>query len=269
MDRSILWIALGCYAIASVLTVRRLQGGGGVAALHRLNLGVMLAGFALHTTAMALRGQQLMRCPLTNGFESMVFLTWAALLFYLLIGPSYRLSFLGAFTAPLVLAICLVALLTPIDVPHAKPLNRSAWVEFHAAIAVLAYGAFALSCVVGGMYLVQERQLKTRRLTSAFLLLPPVDQLDGINYRLLLMGFGMLTVGMVGGMISYRIVGHWTTAKIVWAWFIWVMYAGLLTVRMIWSVRGRKLATASMVAFACALISFLLVSALSVTPPTP
>jgi len=255
-DRTYLWLAQAFYAVSCLITVRRLRTGGGGPGSQRTNYIVMAIGFVLHTTFLYLRGRHLGRCPLTNLFETQAFAAWAAVLFFLLIGPSYRVSFLGAFTAPLVLLICLAALISPIDVPHTQTLARSAWVEFHAAIAIVAYGAFALAFVTSAMYLLQERQLKTRRLTSSFLLLPSIEQLDVIHFRLLIMGFAMLTVGMVGGMISYRIVGHWPTPKIVWAAAVWVLYGTVVLARGMWSVRGRKVAVMSMASFAFMLIGF-------------
>jgi ABC-type uncharacterized transport system permease subunit len=143
-----------------------------------------------------------------------------------------------------------------VDVVRAQPPSRSAWVEFHAAIAIVAYGAFALAFVTGAMYLFQERQLKTRRLSSSFLLLPSIEQLDVIHFRLLIMGFTMLTAGMVGGVISYHIVGHWTIPKIIWASSVWVLYGGLVAARGLWALRGRKVAVASMASFTLMLIGF-------------
>jgi ABC-type uncharacterized transport system permease subunit len=255
-DRTFLWLAQVFYAASCVVTLRRLRAGGGGTNLQRTNYVVMVAGFVLHTVFLYLRGQALGRCPLTNLFETQAFVAWAAVLFFLLIGPSYRVSFLGAFTAPLVLVICLAALISPVDVVRAAPLVRSGWIEFHAAIAILAYGAFALAFVTGAMYLLQERQLKTRRLTSSFLLLPSIEQLDVIHFRLLIMGFTMLTVAMIGGVISYRIVGHWTTPKIIWASSVWVLYGALVLARGLWALRGRKVAVASMTSFVLMLVGF-------------
>lgn len=247
-DRTFIWLAVACFAASGALTLRR--------DTRPLNYVLMLAGFALQTTFLYWRGQNLQRCPLTNSFEITVFIAWAAVLFYLLIGPAYRVSFLGAFSAPLAVALGLIALLGVDDSPRVTPLSRSAWVDFHAAIAILAYGAFGLAFVAGIMYLVQERQLKTRKLSSSFLLLPPIEQLDVINYRLILLGFIMLTAGMIGGFISYRIVGHWTTPKIVWAVVVWLLYGLLIAARHLWSVRGRRSALISVLSFAFMLITF-------------
>lgn len=255
-DRTFLWLAQILYAVSCLLTIRRLRAGGASEALHRANFIAMVGGFILHTGFLYLRGQVLHRCPLTNLFESQAFVTWAAVLFYLMIGSAYRVSFLGAFTAPLVLVICLVALLMPVDVPHAEPLTRSAWIEFHAAIAIVAFGAFALAFVTSAMYLFQERQLKTRRLTPSFLFMPSIDQLEKINFRLLVMGIGMFSAGMVGGVISYRIVHQWSAPKIVWAWTVWLVYAGLVAAQLLRSARGRKVALATIALFILTLVGY-------------
>ncbi len=262
-DRGYLWLAMAFYASSVILTFWRLRAKGTTATSQQFNQALMVCGFAFHTVFLFMRGQTDGRCPLTNLFETQAFVAWAAVLFYLLIGSSYRVSFLGAFTAPLVLVICLAALLAPIDVPHVTESSRSPWVEFHAAIAILAYGAFALAFVAGGMYLLQERQLKNRRLSPSFLLLPSIEQLDVINFRLIVLGFVMLTVGMFGGLISYHIVGHWPMPKIIWAVGAWLLYAALLTARLVWSLRGRKIAVVSMMSFALVLAAFWGVSLLS------
>jgi HemX protein len=233
-DRTFLWLALVFYAISGALTLLRMRKSG--PSPSPLNYATMLGGFALHTTFLYLRGQTVHRCPLTNSFEATVFIAWAAVLFYLLIGPSYRVSFLGAFTAPFVFSICLVALLGLNDTPRPEPLARSPWIDFHAAIAILACGAFALAFVAGA--------------------LPPIEQLEVINYRLIVLGFVMLTAGMIGGVVSYHVVGHWTKPKIVWAVVAWLVYATLLAARWLWSLRGRKIAVISMVSFAFVLFTF-------------
>lgn len=255
-DRGLIWMALVFYGISGVLTFDRLRRSNSSPASHRLNYLTMLIGFGMQFAFLSLRGQAAHRCPLTNSFETTIFISWAAVMFYLLIGPAYRVSFLGAFTAPVALVISLIALLTLDDSVRNLPATRSPWVDFHAAIAILSFGAFGLAAVTASMYLVQEGQLKSRKLTSSFLLLPSIEQLDVINLRLTLLGFTMLTVGMIGGVISYRIIGHWTPLKITWAITIWLIYAGLATGRQLWAVRGRKMAWASVWAYIFAMVSY-------------
>jgi ABC-type transport system involved in cytochrome c biogenesis permease subunit len=255
-DRSYIWLALIFYGISGVLTVDRLRRSDPSPATHRLNYLTMLIGFGLQFAFLSLRGQAAHRCPLTNSFETTIFISWAAVMFYLVIGPAYRVSFLGAFTSPVALLISLIALLGLDDSAQAVIASRSPWVDFHAAIAILSYGAFGLAAITGSMYLVQESQLKSRKLRSSFLLLPSIEQLDLINMRLTILGFAMLTIGMFGGVVSYRIIGHWSSPKIIWAVAIWLLYAVLATGRHLWSLRGRRIAWASVWSFVFALVSY-------------
>src|SRR2546430_4899773 len=171
MDRNLLILSCGFYLLAVVRTAillraKKFHGG-------RFNFFAILAGFALQTAFLSLRGQAVGRCPLTNLFEVLIFLSWSVALIYILVGPTYRLSLMGAFTAPLVFAIQAFALLAPIDVRHPSNLPPNSWLELHASMSIVAYGAFALACIAGAMYLVQERQLKTRQIHSIFYHLPP------------------------------------------------------------------------------------------------
>jgi ABC-type uncharacterized transport system permease subunit len=71
---------------------------------------------------------------------------------------------------------------------------------------------------------------------------------------------------MLGGMVSYRIVGHWTTPKIVWAIMAWLIYAGLMVARRVWTLRGRRIAVSAMASFAFVMITYWGASLLGKTP---
>lgn len=241
-DKMFLWLAVVFYFASVVLTARRLKTGSVLAGAHWMNLALMVIGFFLHTVFLAMRGESVHRCPLTNLFEVQAFIAWSAVLFYLLIGTAYRVSFLGAFTAPLALAICLAGLVVPgLDAPGVvESVKRSAWVEFHAAIAIMAFGAFGLAVVVAAMFLKQERQLKAKRMTPTFLLMPSIQQLDTIQFRLVVLGFILWTAGMAGGVASYRLVGEWAMGKNAWASLVWLLYAGWVGMRSSRWIHSRK-----------------------------
>ena len=94
-----------------------------------------------------------------------------------------------------------VALLLPADAAAAGGLPPNPWLELHAAISVVAYGAFGLAFVAGVMYLAQERQLKTHQLHQTFYQLPPIHDLAVANRRLILAGFSLFTIGMLAGLM--------------------------------------------------------------------
>ena len=194
MDRLPLIISTLCFLLGFAATLMLLKSGH--YRPRRFNLAMMAAGFLFQTVFLMGRGTAMGYCPLTNLFEVLVFLCWAIALFYFLIGSAYRLSLLGMFTEPLLFLIQTVALLAPIDTPHPIATQHNPWLEIHAALSVMSYGAFALAGVAGVMYLAQERQLKTHRLGTIFFQMPPITDLATANLRLLWTGLLLLTVGL-------------------------------------------------------------------------
>src|SRR3974390_2186405 len=122
---------------------------------------LLLVGFALHTTAMLLRGFRLNHCPVTNLYEATIFAMWTIVAVYLVVGLWPRLRFLGAFASPVLFGIGVFALMPSLDgVRTVRPDLPVALTSIHAALLALAYGAFGLSSVAALMYLTQEHNLK-------------------------------------------------------------------------------------------------------------
>ena len=164
MDRLLLFAATGCFFVAVLRTLLAIRAG--VFRPGRFNFLAIVAGFAFQTAFLWIRGNALGRCPLTNLFEVFIFMAWSVTLIYMVVGSAYRLSLMGAFTAPLVFLIQALALVAPIDRPRAPKMEVNGWLEFHASMSIVAYGAFALACIAGLMYLLQERQLKRRQMVE-------------------------------------------------------------------------------------------------------
>nr|MBA3763863.1 cytochrome c biogenesis protein CcsA [Chthoniobacterales bacterium] len=208
------------------------------------------SGFVLQTAFLWIRGSALGRCPLTNLFEVFIFMAWSVALIYMLVGPAYRLSLMGAFTAPLVLLMQTFALLAPIDRPRAEKISVNPWLEFHASMSIVAYGAFALACVAGLMYLLQERQLKTHQLHSVFHHLPPLTDLFAAITRLLWIGFGLYTAGLVSGFFTGEPLPR---LKMTAALAVWLFYGTLLQGRHLFRLRPKDVAVLCVVAFSAAI----------------
>ncbi len=216
----------------------------------RFNFLAIGFGFLFQTVFLSLRGHALGRCPLTNLFEVLVFLSWSVTLIYVAIGPAYRLSLMGSFTAPLVLLIQGLALILPIDVAHASKTAPNNWLEFHASMSLIAYGAFALACIAGVMYLVQDHQLKTRQFHSVFSHLPPLSDLFIAITRLLWWGFALYTLGLVSGFFIGQPL-PWP--QIICAFGVWFLYAGILQGRHLRRLAPKRVAALCIVGFSAAL----------------
>ncbi len=250
MDRQFLIVSTICFLAAFVRTVvllraKKFHGG-------QFNFPAIGLGFIFQTAFLSMRGHALGRCPLTNLFEVFIFLAWSVALIYMLVGPVYRLSLMGAFTAPLVVLLQTFALLAPIDAPRMTKLAASPWLEFHASISFVAYGAFALAGIAGVMYLVQERQLKTHQLRSIFYYLPPLTDLFQAITRLLWCGFALYTLGLLSGFFVPAVAGlPW--GQVVCAIGVWLLYAGILHGRHWRRLAPRWVAALCVIGFSAAL----------------
>lgn len=248
MDRVILFISSICFLAAVVRTIVELRGK--IFRPVRFNFFAIGLGFVFQTAFLSIRGHALGRCPLTNLFEVLVFLAWSVALIYLLVGPVYRLSLMGAFTAPLVVLLQGIALLAPIDKPHAMKMPVNPWLEFHASMSLFAYGVFALACIAGVMYLLQERQLKTHQLRSIFYHLPPLSDLFAAIIRLLWWGFALYTLGLVTG---FFIDQPLPTRQVVCAIGVWLLYAAILQGRYLRRLAPKSVAALCIIGFSAAL----------------
>ena len=222
---------------------------------------LLLLGFALHTTAMLLRGFSLNHCPVTNLYEATIFVMWTIVAVYLVLGLWSRLRFLGAFASPGLFALGVFALMPSLDATHtARPELSTAWTSVHAALMSLSYGAFGLSSVAALMYLTQERNLKFHKLQAIFSLLPPIQRLEAAASRLLLAGFILLTVGLATGVVDLTHVNnpqiYRGDPKIVWSVVVWLLYLGLVVMRWRFAQGGRRFALGAIGSFVFVLLTF-------------
>ena len=234
------WLLIAATLLAVLASVR------GMLAVHRgrrsrSTVIWMAAAMLCQFAFLSLRGQQRGVCPLKDYGEILVFLAWSLTLFYLLVGPAYRISLLGVFSAPVVAVFQAIALVPGVlEVAPRKIAGGTPWHEMHSATSVLAYGALALAAVAGVMFLVLDRQLKEHHLQSGlFRGLPPVRELLVSLRRLLWLGGGLLTVGIVAGFLmphDKEAIGHLIAALTVWSG-----YAVLLAVQAVRGLTGRRL----------------------------
>jgi HemX protein len=248
VDRHLLILSTVCFLAAVVYTFVAFWGR--TFRPGRFNFFAIAAGFIFQSAFLAMRGHELHRCPLTNLFEVLIFLAWSIALIYMAVGPAYRLSLMGAFTAPLVLVVQGFALIAPIDIRHPVKLPANSWLEFHASMSMVAYGAFALACIAGVMYLVQERQIKTHQIRSIFYHLPPLSDLFTAITRLLWLGFALYTLGLASGFFVGQPLPR---VQVICAVAVWLFYAAILQGKYLRWLAPKRVAALCIVAFSAAL----------------
>src|SRR6478672_12469611 len=107
-DRAWVELALISYLMGFAYSIYSL--GASKHVTSRTTFWAICAGFVFTTIFLFDRGHVIGRCPITNRFEVLVFMTWSMVLIYLVIGSSYRLSLMGAFTAPVASALLFLAI---------------------------------------------------------------------------------------------------------------------------------------------------------------
>lgn len=217
------------FAAAMVQALLALKSGG-----WRKNSAqalLMGAGFGLQTVFLYLRGEEVGQCPMKSLPDILVFISWSIVLLYFLVGSAFRRSIQGLFTAPMVAVMQLLALAKGFG-PYPPKGKINALVELHIALALIAYAAFALACITGVMYLIQERMLKRHHIGGLFYQLPPIQGLAHAIQRMVWLGLLLLSVAL-GISFSLELPQTKTgVSHVVFAWIVWALYA--VTAFLMW-----------------------------------
>ncbi len=228
--------------------------------LSRLGTYALAFGFLVHSLALVFRYMEAGYTPITNLHESLSFFAWCTVGVYLLLDLKYRVDVLAAFISPVAAILITLSSFFPRDVLPLAPALDSFWLPIHVIFAFIGDGLFALAFVAGIMYLIQERQIKTKKIGAFYHRLPGLKVLDDLNYRCLTIGFPLLTIGIITGSVWAETAwgSYWNwDPKETWSLITWFLYAALLHGRLTVGWRGRKAALLAMIGFAALIFTFL------------
>ena len=199
---------------------------------------LLLAIFAFHTLGLGLRWYVSGRAPWSNGYESMIYISWTTML----AGLIFSRRSLGGLAATLVLAatILLVAGMSWLDpeITPLVPVLKSYWLTIHVSLEAGSYGFLMLGAVIGMLNLIlmvfttANNKHKTER---------TIKELTVISEITLLGGLFMVSVGTyLGGVWANESWGrYWGwDAKETWALVTILVYAFILHMRFIPGLRG-------------------------------
>lgn len=255
----IAWLAGTFYAV--ILFASRPE------AEDRPLLWILGAGFAAHTASIIFDWVQLGHFPIVNPKEVSSFIAWAIVAYFLVIRWRSRVRALPTFVLPLVFLFTLVSLLLPepaISPALAGAIDASTLTRvifpLHVTLILFSYAAFILTFVGGVMYLVQERELKAKTFGAAFYRLPALNTCDDLGYRSQTIGFVLLTLGMITGIIwnNQRDGRFWHyDPKEVLALVTWFVYLFMMHYRLTAGWRGRRIAWLAVAGFVVVLCTWI------------
>lgn len=221
---------------------------------------ILLAGFICHTLFFAHQYYTLGAAPVLSLKSALSFFSWTIIGAYLIFQLRFRLMVLGSFIAPLAAFLMIISSTIPGTEVVVKPIYRSMWLTVHVGTIFMGNGMFAVTFIAAIMYLIQEHQIKRKKLGSFYTRLPSLETLDTINYYSLMYGFPLLTIGMITGSIyaQYALGSYWRwDPKEVWSLITWLFYATLLHERLAVGWRGRRAAVMSIVCFLILIFTFI------------
>lgn len=188
-------------------------------------------------------------------------IAWLALAIYALSSMRQPVDALNV----LILPLAALAVLLPLILPgRAVQLTAAPLLLAHLAMAFLAYALFTIAALHAGVMALLEKRLHAHAFDSAVAKLPPLLTLEKLLFRMIGIGFVLLTLALASGILfSEQVFGkpfsftYFTQHKTVFAFLSWLIYAGLLLGRRIYGWRGRTAIAWSLTGFAMLILAYL------------
>jgi cytochrome c-type biogenesis protein CcsB len=253
-------VAYFCLLVASIAYIVHLLWGKPV--IGYVGTVMSFLGLAALSVGLISRGIESGHWPLASTYEFSLVFVWSIVLVHLLLERVMGTKEGGAFALPIAFLLCTYArFVIPASAQAPQPLLpalRSLWLQLHAGTAAIAYGAFALACGSGVMYL--SREFVSRQGGAGLVRLPSLQLSDRFTYWAVAFGYPFMSLSILTGAIWAQVAWgrYWGwDIKETWALITWLIYTLFLHLRAIRGWRGRTVAVLSIMGFAVVLFTFL------------
>jgi ABC-type uncharacterized transport system permease subunit len=220
--------------------------------------GLLGVGALAHAVYITLASLVAKVCPVESVHFALSVASLVACVAYLLGRVRFPIDIVGAFVAPIGLTFLLGTRFVGLgDVGKKLP---PMFLTLHVAANLIGDALFFLACVTAGLYLFAETRLKQKRSSSIMGRLPPLDALDRAEHRFLLIGFPLLTIGIVTGTAWAQRLEAGQPGEVLRAAFgylTWLVFAGVLLLRAAAGWRGRRAALGTIAGFFFAVLVLL------------
>ncbi|MGB6063753.1 MAG: c-type cytochrome biogenesis protein CcsB [Desulfomonilaceae bacterium] len=226
--------------------------------MRKAVFGLFIFVFALHTGSLGLRWIESYRmglghAPLSNLYESLVFFAWTIALALIIARLKFGTDLIVLLGTPLVFLTMASTFLLDPSIKPLIPALQSNWLIAHVITCFLGYAGFTVSFVAAFLLLL------VRGSGAAGKHLPRADFLDEIVYRSVLIGYPLLTIGIITGAAwaDYAWGSYWSwDPKETWSLVTWLVYSAFLHARLARGWSGRRTAVLSVVGFAAVMFTY-------------
>ncbi len=248
------FIAISCYLGATALAAAPFARP--VKAPLAAVITVLLAGIAAHLTALLAFGVRAGAVPLTGLGPSLSFAGLVLACTLVIVEALARDVSLTLVAAPLATVATICANIIGLAPGPSAAGARGVWLFAHIALSFVGIAAFATAAAAGTMYLLQRRELKSRRFTTIFRLFPPLATLDRVNHLAAIVGWLGLTLGVVLAgtySVAYR---ELNLPQLVWGTGAWAAVTCVAVGRMTRVWQAQRAAKYSSAAFVVVLLLY-------------
>nr|WP_075487814.1 c-type cytochrome biogenesis protein CcsB [Prochlorococcus marinus] len=228
--------------------------------------------------------------PISNLYESLYFLTWGITIGQLLIEREYQSPIIPSIAIPIELfTVAFACFVLPDDLKLSSnlvPALRSSWLVMHVSVVMLSYAALIIGSLLSAsvLFVNKNKPLQIRsssigigglKISNKYPLnqvVEPIEfshseELDTLSYRSILVGFVLLTLGLITGAVwANEAWGTWWSwdPKETWAFISWLFYAAYLHMRISKGWQGRRPALLATFGFVVVLVCYLGVNFLGI-----
>lgn len=234
--------------------------------------------------------------PLSNLYESLIFLSWGISTIHLIIEYKTQSRIIGAISTPIVFFLCEFSSLTlPVDMQKALPLVpslQSNWLMMHVSMMMISYATLIIGSLLAILYLafyylnVGQKSKSNIEILSVINInsnlsteknsgidkkesgeekeknskLSLLQTIDTWSYRIIGLGFPFLTIGIISGAIWANEAwgSYWSwDPKETWALITWIVFAIYLHARLLKGWQGEKAAIVGSAGFFVVWICYL------------
>jgi ABC-type uncharacterized transport system permease subunit len=223
----------------------------------------VVIGLLSHTAIIGLRAQETGHGPYTTSFEVAVFLSWLVVVVYCFTHWRYKIKDLGSFVIPVAFLILLYATFLSKEVVNLPESEFRVLLTLHRTLSVIGFAAFAIAFGLGVMYLIQEKQVKSKKLGMMYFRMPSLEALDTLIYKAVAVGFPLFTMGFLTGAIWNIKMSESSLFSLdlvaIWPLIVgWIIYGMVFFGRHRMGWRGKKVAQGSVIGFVTVMLSILL-----------
>lgn len=192
------WYATVGLIMITVIITFIIRGREQSGVLLKILASLIATGFIFHTLGLGIRWYISGHSPMSNGYESMLFISWVTLLAGLIFSRRSLLTLAAtAVLAGLTLMVAHLSFMDP-EITNLVPVLKSYWLTLHVSVITGSYGFLGLGAILGLIVLIMMLFVNSsnrERISSV------IDELTVINYRSLTLGLYFLTVGTFLGAV--------------------------------------------------------------------